>query len=315
MTPAESILEQALEAMSREDSEAALQILDRGIAADPAEARFHLVRGVAEQQAGRPDAGFACFWRALELDPHGEGARLALAEAAVSPGPGTAAGRDFSLLSGERQVAPRLSGIRADHRARYAAAAAWLRDHLEKAHLRTGLDLFCGNGYGSRMVADLAGPRMVGIDGSAEAALFATVYYGSPRVVFGRAVFPFSLRPGLFDFAVCFESIEHIADPAELLRQMAIATGNGPIALSSPLDSGMPFAANRQRFIHHIRHFTEAEIRELLAAAGWTKIAVRLGQTVYHREGELIGEPLAPERMELGPVDADTQFLFLIATA
>lgn len=155
--------------------------------------------------------------------------------------------RDFSLASGERQTATSLVGIREDHRCRYEFAALWLRDRLTPAHRTTGIDLFCGNGYGSRMLADLAGCRVVGVDGSAEAVAQASQAYADHRVVFRQAYFPFELASRSLDFAVSLESVEHVADCDAFLVALDQAV-RGPIVLSFPLENTLKFEINADLF-------------------------------------------------------------------
>ena len=77
--------------------------------------------------------------------------------------------RDFSLNSGERQVAQSLDGIRKDHLWRYELVADFLAKQF--GAIRTnGADIFCGNGYGSHIVAKrLQNTQILAIDASKEA--------------------------------------------------------------------------------------------------------------------------------------------------
>ena len=104
--------------------------------------------------------------------------------------------KDFSLHSGERQVGTSISQIRLDHRVRYEFVAQFLCHNFENPWKLTGLDAFSGNGYGSRIVSDMSGAKMIGVDGSFEAVRLAENTYGSHRCIFGDAVFPFKIYPG-----------------------------------------------------------------------------------------------------------------------
>jgi 2-polyprenyl-3-methyl-5-hydroxy-6-metoxy-1,4-benzoquinol methylase len=309
MTPADAILTRAIEQLSHGDTLGAEATLLGGLVDMPTESRFYLVQGVAAREAGRLSDGVTGFWRALAADPNLAGARAALVDTVVTKE--TPTDLDFSLNSGERQVADTVAAIRADHRARYALAARWLRHHIDSPRLRVGLDVFCRNGYGSRMIADLAGARMMGLDGSAEAVAQATTKFGSHRVVYGHSVFPFTLAPNLFDFATCFESIEHVDDPAELLHQLSVAT-NGPFIVSVPLETGLPFAVNCDLFKHHVRHFTLSEMQNLLAKTGRV-IAGEWGQVVYKKSRDRVNGFVPEHEMGVRPLDADSQFLIVVA--
>ncbi|WAC59938.1 class I SAM-dependent methyltransferase [Brevundimonas sp. SL130] len=288
-----------------------LQLLSRVAADFPAEPILHILQGVAAQAGGHRREGMEHFWRALAIAPQEAGARLAIAEATVSQ-PTAPTSKDFSLASGERQIAGKIADIRADHRARYAAVARWLREHMPPARLRLGLDVFCGNGYGSRMIADRAGGRVVGIDGSPEAVAMAEQYFGNHRTLFTQAIFPFTLTERLFDFAVSLESVEHVDDPVGFLRQIAQAT-DGPLFISVPREETLPYQTNRDLFAHHTRHFTRDEIYAVLAEIGRPVIAAEWGQTVYRLKKQRLDGLLPAEMMGLTPLEPDSQFLIAVA--
>lgn len=315
MTPtlADDAVNAAFHALSSEQLDRAHALLEQGLTRHPADSRFQLMSAVLAHAEGRPHDGFHHLWWALAAEPQVAMNREELVAAVLSGQTAPpSVDKDFSLQSGERQVADQLHLIRADHRARYAFAARWVRQHLAPARTRTGIDVFCGNGYGSRMLSDMAGVRMVGLDGSAEAVALAERAYGSHRTVFGHALFPFELKGPLFDFAISFESIEHVSDPDGLLRQMAQAT-QGPFIVSVPNENGLPFGQYGDRFEHHVRHFTRDEAVDMLARAGRPVIAAEHGQQVYRIEGgQMVG--LLPEsEMALRPFDTTCQFCILVA--
>lgn len=164
----------------------------------------------------------------------------------------------MALNSGERQVAPTLQGIRRDHRARYEYAAALLPPRSRV------VDLACGIGYGARILAD-GGHLVEAIDGDAESIDYARHYYAAPEISFGHGDlrYPEAVLAGSYDAAVCFETIEHLADPAPLLRALRARTGL--LICSVPNQAVFPFTG--QAF-HH-RHYTRAEFAHLLAETGW----------------------------------------------
>ena len=303
----------AIDALTTGDLPIAARCLDLGLALDPTDSRFQLMSAVLAQAQGRSADGFNHLWRALAADPGLAMNRSELVRA-VREEPENCAPveKDFSLQSGERQVADQVHLIRADHRARYAFAARWVRQHLAPARLRTGIDVFCGNGYGSRMLSDLAGVRMVGLDGSTEAVTLAERAYGSHRTVFGHALFPFALNGPLFDFAISFESIEHVDDPQGLLQQMAQAT-QGPFIVSVPNETGLPFDRYGANFEHHVRHFTRDAAVAMLERAGRPVIAAEHGQQVYRIEDGRMAGLLPESDMALRPFDPNCQFCILVA--
>lgn len=305
---------QAYESLCDGAEAAAEQALQQGLQRFPHDSRFAVMAATLAQARGQGRVALGHLWAALAAEPDSTLASDELRRLAITPRTdASSVTKDFSLHSGERQTADQVRHIRADHRARYAMAARWLRQRGRAAWTLSGLDLFCGNGYGSHMLAQQSGVRMLGIDGSADAVTLATRAYGSHRVQFAQAVYPFVLTPDLFDFAVSFESIEHVDDALGLLQQMAAAT-DGPFIISVPHEPGLPFDRFGSRFEHHVRHFHRQEILALLAQVGRTRIVAEYGQQVYRVEhGEMVG--LMPEAlMGLHAFDRDrSQFLVLIA--
>ncbi|MDP3939169.1 MAG: methyltransferase domain-containing protein [Deltaproteobacteria bacterium] len=169
------------------------------------------------------------------------------------------------MIPGERQVAPTLDGIRADHTARYRWAARQLPAG------RKVIDFATGCGYGSRILAD-AGHAALGFDIDAEAIEYAKKHYGSKPgergAHFGIADgnSPGELLPA--DAAVCFETIEHIEDPRPLLKALA---KSAPLLLASvPNEDVVHWERSpgvKTRF--HFRHYTKGEFDALLRECGW----------------------------------------------
>lgn len=166
------------------------------------------------------------------------------------------------LQTGERQVAPTLDGIRRDHVARYEFA----RDLIGRTGTRKVLDLACGIGYGSAILAD-AGYEVVGIDYSREVIEYGREHYYAPgrrmQLLHANAQTLY-YQPNLYDAAVCFETIEHLADPLPMLTGLR-HTARKLIA-SVPNESVFPYHKN---IAFHHRHYTRAEFAALLMKAGW----------------------------------------------
>ncbi|ALK10918.1 class I SAM-dependent methyltransferase [Blastochloris viridis] len=308
----ESRWQPVLQSIEAGDFAAAVAALDRTLEAAPLDSEGLMLRAVAKAAQERVADAEADLWRALAIAPAAPGPRAALGDLFVRDLTEPPAQRDFSLGSGERQTSPNLGEIREDHRSRYEFAALWLRDALAPAHRTTGIDLFCGNGYGSRILADLAGCRMVGVDGSADAVTLAETAYGGHRVVFRQAYFPFALTERALDFAVCFESIEHVEDCDGYLATVDAAV-RGPILLSFPIETTLPFDINADLFRYHTRHFTISEMEEKLARICKRRIAAIRGQVVYALKNRRLNGYVPPQQMALTAVKPDSQFAVVVA--
>ena len=80
--------------------------------------------------------------------------------------------KDFSLNSGERQVATSIENIRKDHLYRYEYAINKIKKLLKDNC--SILDIFCGNGYGSYLISkSLPQCSICSVDGSKEAIILA----------------------------------------------------------------------------------------------------------------------------------------------
>lgn len=170
------------------------------------------------------------------------------------------------MRDGERQVAPTLKDIRRDHVARYEWATRTLPQGARV------VDFACGVGYGSWILA-ATGFTVEAFDNDPEAIAYARKHYAHRNATFahGDARAPATL--GKYDAAICFETIEHVAEPRVLLRALARAA---PLLLASvPNEEIFPFGEGVE---FHFRHYTRAEFVALLRECGW-KIRNVYGQS------------------------------------
>ena len=162
------------------------------------------------------------------------------------------------LHSGERQVAPGLSGIRRDHVQRYFWADTQLPRNSKV------LDIGCGVGYGARILAD-AGHSVVAIDIDMETIAYAKHHYAHPNIEY-RAMPEASVscrNLGAFDAVTCFEVIEHLENPSDLLGRLRHMTAR--LFASVPNEEVFPY----QNYTFHHRHYTRDQFDELLRSTGW----------------------------------------------
>lgn len=162
----------------------------------------------------------------------------------------------MSLHSGERQVAPGLSGIRRDHVARYEFARSLIPGGSAV------IDVACGVGYGSALLAD-AGHAVTAYDRSPDAIGYALEHYRRENVTYRTSDVSDGVEFPSADVAVSFETIEHLADPRPMLRALCSAA---PMLIASvPNEAVFPY---RGQLFHH-RHYTKPAFARLLDETGW----------------------------------------------
>ncbi|SCM74310.1 conserved hypothetical protein [uncultured Pleomorphomonas sp.] len=152
---------------------------------------------------------------------------------------------------------------------------------------------------------------MIGIDGSGEAVAFAEQFYAGARTVYRQAYFPFDLASNSVDFAVCFESIEHVEDYEHFIQEIDQMT-SGPLVISFPVEDTLNFQLNADLFKYHVRHFTLNDIEELLRLFN-RRIVMAKGQIVYRTKKGRVDGFLPESAMGLTALQEDSQFAVVVA--
>jgi SAM-dependent methyltransferase len=161
-------------------------------------------------------------------------------------------------FTGERFL-PECSGeIWYEHWHRYALARQ-LSSHC------TVLDVACGEGYGAAMVAETA-YKVVGVDLSADVIQHAKNNYRHHAnlqfVTASCGCLPFS--DASFDFAISFETIEHIEKQKEFISELTrVLRPDGVLILSSP-NKRLYSDAHDYHNEFHVRELYRNELEELL---------------------------------------------------
>jgi len=168
------------------------------------------------------------------------------------------------LYSGERQVAPTLDGIRADHVARYEFAARYTKG------CHGVLDAPCGVGYGTALLLDRnAGPAglawVVGIDACEAAIVFAREHYARVDVVFEACNLPGEQGRIPVSLVVCFEGLEHVGDDAALLAWFHACLEPGGLLIASVPNGDTTQLVNKW----HLHRYAPQAFEDLLTGAGF----------------------------------------------
>jgi 2-polyprenyl-3-methyl-5-hydroxy-6-metoxy-1,4-benzoquinol methylase len=197
---------------------------------------------------------------------------------------------NLCLHSGERQTATEYTSIRADHRFRYE----WSNRRIPRDTF--GVDVFCGNGYGTWLLSQSR--FVLGIDGSAEAIASADANFRQSTNLFSTSYFPFQLPKSSLDFIVALESIEHVPDGTAFFATMCHALKpGGLLVFSTPCEDFLPLAATANHF--HFKHYTLEETLTMAESNSMELMHFAGQNTYYLTEDGKQGGLLPEEQMKL----------------
>ncbi|WP_433742672.1 class I SAM-dependent methyltransferase [Falsibacillus pallidus] len=182
-------------------------------------------------------------------------------------------------FTGERVIPEKMkitNGLLLEHIARYHFAM-----HYAKGRV---LDLACGAGYGSSIVAKAKKKEiseLIAVDISNETIQYAKQHYYHPLVkyVVGDAEDPdLPSKIGQFDMIMSFETIEHLEDETAFMTNLYhLLKPKGTLVISTPFGSGRGLPTNEP---FHIHQLTEEEFRNLFM--------VYSGKQFYFQKGVLV---------------------------
>ncbi|HEV3193363.1 MAG TPA: class I SAM-dependent methyltransferase, partial [Polyangiaceae bacterium] len=143
-----------------------------------------------------------------------------------------------------------------EHYARYVWASAQVHGEV--------LDVACGTGYGSRLLARCA--RVSGVDRNQDAVETARSRTAGRFLVADVPPIPFA--DDAFDFVVSFETIEHIPNDVEFIGEIRrVLRPGGTLLISTPNgDISAPGGVPLNRW--HVREYTLTSLTTLLGEAG-----------------------------------------------
>ena len=184
-----------------------------------------------------------------------------------------------------------------------------LNEHLARYHFarqfvkgKRVLDAACGSGYGSAMLAEVAG-SVIGIDISGEAVGYARANYAAAAAAGAEIDFSegdclaLPLNDHSIDVAVAFEIVEHIRDAAGFLRELRrVLRPDGLLILSTP--NRLYYTEDRREANpFHEREYTFAELDALIDTF------FRHRQLIFenHVDGFTVSGPAAELNLGNGP--------------
>ncbi len=148
---------------------------------------------------------------------------------------------------------------------RHLAVYEWIARRVAGCRV---LDMACGEGYGSSVMAHHAA-SVVGLDANLEAHEHAKLRYRAANLSCERGMVENFGEPGSFDAVVFLQSIEHVFDPpAVLAHHRALLAPGGSVYVSTPnLLTIAPEGADKSGNPWHIREYRAAEFQRLCASA------------------------------------------------
>ncbi|HVR05181.1 MAG TPA: class I SAM-dependent methyltransferase [Solirubrobacteraceae bacterium] len=167
------------------------------------------------------------------------------------------------------------------------------------------IDMACGEGYGSDVLAGAGAAEVVGVDANPEAHEHARLRYRRPNLSFARDLIETFSAPA--DAVVFLQTIEHLQDPGAALEHFRGLVGSGGVVyVSTPnVLTLAPKGAPRSDNPWHVHEYRAAEFEalcrekfssvalfglfharllrahELALRLGWDALHPRLGLTGY----------------------------------
>lgn len=139
-----------------------------------------------------------------------------------------------------------------EHMIRYELAKGFVQG-------KTVLDIACGSGYGSNILAKAGAEKVTGMDVDEDALDGARKKFISDNLEFKKGN-GLDLGEYGFDVVVSFETIEHLQEGEKFLSELAKAVkDDGTVIISTP---------NKEVFLeknpYHVREYTKEEFENLL---------------------------------------------------
>ena len=164
-------------------------------------------------------------------------------------------------FTGERVIPDRyeLKPMLQEHLARYNFA-------LSQVQGATALDLGCGCGYGTHLLATRGARKAVGVDWARDAIGYACTHYREPNLTFEvMDVTALTYPDNSFTAVVCLEVLEHVEDYAALVKEaVRVLAPGGTLVISTP--NKLVWSSGRDQPVNpwHIHEFTREEFAQLI---------------------------------------------------
>jgi len=119
--------------------------------------------------------------------------------------------------------------LRKEHTKRYEFAKKLVKNKIV-------IDVACGTGFGSLLLANAGAKKIVGIDNDANAISYGNEHYPLKKIIFIQAdAQKIPLNNNFADVVISFETIEHLPNPKQFLLEInRLLKPNGILLLSTP---------------------------------------------------------------------------------
>lgn len=160
-------------------------------------------------------------------------------------------------FTGERLVPGVYGKIAIEHLHRYAITAKIVKD-------KKVLDIACGEGYGSNLLADYA-EHVIGVDISEEVIHHAQTSYCKSNLAFKQgSALKIPFESAIFDVVVSFETLEHVTDHQKMISELKrVLKPDGILIISTPEKSTYSDEANYANPFHE-KELYEDEFLDLI---------------------------------------------------
>jgi 2-polyprenyl-3-methyl-5-hydroxy-6-metoxy-1,4-benzoquinol methylase len=184
---------------------------------------------------------------------------------------------------------------------RHLAVYEWIGTRVDGLRV---VDMACGEGYGAAALAEHAA-SVVGVDANPEAFEHARLRYTKPGLSFERALVERYGEPAMCDAITFLQTIEHVANPEDVLGHFkTLLVAGGTAYVSTPnLLTLAPAGAEKSDNPWHVReyrahefealcrttfadvqlfglfHARKLRVHELALACGWDAVHKRLRLT------------------------------------
>lgn len=188
---------------------------------------------------------------------------------------------------------------------RHVVVYRWIAEQVSGKRV---IDMACGEGYGSDILAAAGAAKVTGVDANPEAHEHARLRYVRPNLSFARELVETYEEP--CDAIVFLQTIEHVQEPEKLLERFAsILAPGGVIYCSTP--NVLTLAADGERSdnpwhvyeykpeefeamckrvvpateIYGVWHANKLRVHELVLKAGWDRVhkTLRITKPFYDR--------------------------------